>query len=211
MSTLYAIADCARDGRVYDLVHDALFSMCLFRTQVVSPLGRSAPYLVPIERKNLLRSGETTVLGTAGASSSALPNSRRASAGDSGPSTRRSFRTAESSSSAGGTRASSASTCRPAMPTISANGSPASRNMSARPRTGRDSRSTATAMVASHRSEWRHGTGFRPRSPLQRCAATEANPFDAAVNWTMMNFRSNNFRRGARWPTHFPRTSDRAS
>lgn len=48
MSTLYAVADCARDNRIYDLVHDALFPMCLYRTEVVSPLGRAAPYLVPV-------------------------------------------------------------------------------------------------------------------------------------------------------------------
>jgi Domain of unknown function (DUF4123) len=48
VSVLYAVVDCARDNRIYDLVHDALFPMCLFRTEVVSPLGRSAPYLVPV-------------------------------------------------------------------------------------------------------------------------------------------------------------------
>ena len=54
MTTLYAVVDCARDPRIYDLVHDALFPMCLFRTEVVSPLGRAAPYLVPVEHAERL-------------------------------------------------------------------------------------------------------------------------------------------------------------
>jgi hypothetical protein len=51
---LYAVVDVARDRRIYELVHDALFPMCLFRTEVVSPLGRSAPYLVPVEHAERL-------------------------------------------------------------------------------------------------------------------------------------------------------------
>ena len=51
---LYAVVDCARDPRIHDLVHDALFPMCLFRTEVVSPLGRAAPYLVPVEHAERL-------------------------------------------------------------------------------------------------------------------------------------------------------------
>ena len=54
MSALYAVVDAARDRRIYDLVHSALFPMCLFRTEVVSPLGRSAPYLVPVEHAERL-------------------------------------------------------------------------------------------------------------------------------------------------------------
>jgi hypothetical protein len=54
VSTLYAVVDCARDARIYDLVHDALFPMCLFRTEIVSPMGRNAPYLVPVEHGDRL-------------------------------------------------------------------------------------------------------------------------------------------------------------
>jgi hypothetical protein len=54
MGTLFAVVDCARDRRIYDLVHDALFPMCLFRTEVVSPMGRNAPYLVPVEHAERL-------------------------------------------------------------------------------------------------------------------------------------------------------------
>ena len=54
MSALYAVVDAARDRRIYDLVHDALFPMCLFRTDVVSPLGRNAPYVVPVEHAERL-------------------------------------------------------------------------------------------------------------------------------------------------------------
>ena len=54
MSTLYIVVDAARDKRIYDLVHDALFPMCLFRTEVVSPVGRAAPYLVPVEHAERL-------------------------------------------------------------------------------------------------------------------------------------------------------------
>jgi len=64
MSALYAVVDCARDKRVYDLVHDALFPMCLFRTEVVSPLGRAAPYLVPVEHaERLIEAWRTDGLG----------------------------------------------------------------------------------------------------------------------------------------------------
>jgi hypothetical protein len=49
---------------VYDLVHDALFPMCLFRTDVVSPLGRAAPYLVPVAHaERLIEAWRTHGLG----------------------------------------------------------------------------------------------------------------------------------------------------
>jgi hypothetical protein len=54
MSALYAVVDAARDRRIYELVHTALFPMCLFRAEVVSPLGRNAPYLVPVEHAERL-------------------------------------------------------------------------------------------------------------------------------------------------------------
>jgi hypothetical protein len=54
MSELYAVVDTARDKRIYELVHHALFPMCLFRTDVVSPMGRNAPYLVPVEHADRL-------------------------------------------------------------------------------------------------------------------------------------------------------------
>jgi hypothetical protein len=54
VSVLYAVVDAARDERIYDLVHDALFPMCLYRTDVVSPLGRAAPYLMPVEHAEKL-------------------------------------------------------------------------------------------------------------------------------------------------------------
>jgi Domain of unknown function (DUF4123) len=54
VSELYAVVDAARDNRIYDLVHDALFPACLFATDVVSPMGRNAPYLVPVENAERL-------------------------------------------------------------------------------------------------------------------------------------------------------------
>jgi hypothetical protein len=64
VSRLYAVVDAARDKRIYDLVQDALFPMCLFRTDVVSPLARSAPYLVPVEHaERLIEAWRRTGLG----------------------------------------------------------------------------------------------------------------------------------------------------
>jgi len=54
VSELYAVVDAARDSRIYDLVHDALFPACLFATDVVSPMGRNAPYLLPVEHAERL-------------------------------------------------------------------------------------------------------------------------------------------------------------
>jgi hypothetical protein len=54
MSVLYAVVDCARDRRIYDLVHQALFPACLFMTDIISPMGRNAPYLVPVEHAERL-------------------------------------------------------------------------------------------------------------------------------------------------------------
>jgi hypothetical protein len=54
MSELYAVVDAARDRRIYDLVHQALFPTCLFATDVVSPMGRNAPYLLPVEHAERL-------------------------------------------------------------------------------------------------------------------------------------------------------------
>jgi hypothetical protein len=61
MSELYAIVDCARDRRIFDLVHDALFPMCLFTTAVLSPIGRNAPYLLPVEHADRLMNAWRTV------------------------------------------------------------------------------------------------------------------------------------------------------
>lgn len=61
MSELYAIVDCARDRRIFDLVHDALFPMCLFATDILSPVGRNAPYLVPVEHADRLMNAWRTV------------------------------------------------------------------------------------------------------------------------------------------------------
>jgi hypothetical protein len=54
VSELYAVVDCARDNHIYDLVHQALFPACLFMTDIVSPMGRNAPYLVPVEHAETL-------------------------------------------------------------------------------------------------------------------------------------------------------------
>jgi hypothetical protein len=54
---LYAVVDAARDQRIYDLVHQALFPFCLFSTDIVSPMGRNAPYLVPVEHAERLIEG----------------------------------------------------------------------------------------------------------------------------------------------------------
>ena len=121
MSDLYAVVDAARDRRIYDLVHQALFPACLFRTDVVSPMGRNAPYLVPVEHAERLDRGlaQDRARRKLGHLPSFVARSRRACASGCAPSTRRNCLTAESSSSAGGTRASSASICRLATPTIS--------------------------------------------------------------------------------------------
>ena len=48
MSELYAIVDAAQDKKLHDLVFAALFPNCLFLTDTFSPVGRAAPYMVPV-------------------------------------------------------------------------------------------------------------------------------------------------------------------
>ena len=54
MTAIYAVADCAREARLYDLVQDALFPMCLYRTEALSKLSRASPWLLPVEHAEKL-------------------------------------------------------------------------------------------------------------------------------------------------------------
>ena len=54
MSELYAIVDAAQDDKLHDLVFAALFPNCLFATDTVSPVGRAAPYMVPVQHAERL-------------------------------------------------------------------------------------------------------------------------------------------------------------
>jgi hypothetical protein len=54
MSDLYAVVDTAQDDKLHDLVFAALFPNCLFLTDTFSPVGRAAPYLVPVEHAERL-------------------------------------------------------------------------------------------------------------------------------------------------------------
>jgi hypothetical protein len=51
---LYAVVDTARDGRLYDLVHDLPGSVCLFAGEMAAPLRHSSPYLVPLDQAEAL-------------------------------------------------------------------------------------------------------------------------------------------------------------